>query len=119
MRIAVPTDGEGGLNCLVAVHFGRCPTYTFLDGDGSLVEVVANTSEHMGGSGMPPELLKKHGADALLCRDLGPRALAMCGELGIGVYLCGAETVKGMFEAWKRGKAKKAGSGDVCGEHRA
>jgi predicted Fe-Mo cluster-binding NifX family protein len=118
MKIVIPTNNKKGLNDKIADHFGRCLTYTFIDEKGNLLEVIDNTSEHMGGVGLPPELMKKHGADILLCKDLGPRALNLCGELGIEVYVCQAETVREIFEMWKNNKIKKAGAEDVCEEHK-
>ena len=61
MRIAIPTEGKMGLEESVAYHFGRGETYTVLDENGKLIEVIDNESEHMGGEGLPPELLRKHG----------------------------------------------------------
>ncbi len=118
MKIVIPTDSRRGLDDTVAEHFGRCNTYTFLDEKGRVIEIIDNTSEHMGGSGLPPELMKKHGADVLLCKGLGPRALNLCKQLGIEVYVCQAETVKEIFELWKSKKIKKADFEDVCKEHR-
>jgi len=118
MKIVVPTDDKKGLSAAVAEHFGRCNTYTFLDDNGKVLEIIDNTSEHMGGTGLPPELMKRHGAEVLLCRGLGPRAITLCGELGITVHVCQAETVKDIFGLWKNNKIKKAGLGDVCEEHR-
>src|SRR4030043_1463062 len=100
MKIAIPTDNKKGLEDTVAYHFGRCQTYTFLNEKGEVVEIIDNASEHMGGIGLPPELMKKHGADILLCKDLGPRALDLCQELGIEVYTCRAETVQDCFGLW-------------------
>ena len=118
VKIVIPTNDKKGLNDKIADHFGRCLTYTFIDEKGNLLEVIGNTSEHMGGVGLPPELMKKHGADILLCKDLGPRALNLCGELGIEVYVCQAETVREIFEMWKNNKIKKAGAEDVCKQHK-
>jgi len=118
MKIVIPTNNKKGLNDKIADHFGRCLTYTFIDEKGNLLEVIGNTSEHMDGVGLPPELMKKHGADILLCKDLGPRALNLCRELGIEVYVCQAKTVKEIFEMWKNNKIKKAGAEDVCEEHK-
>ena len=118
MKIVIPTDDKKGLDDIVAKHFGRCNTYTFLDEKGNVVEIINNTSEHMGGAGLPPELMKEHGANILLCRELGPRALNLCKQLGIDVYVCRAETVKEIFEKWKNKKIKKADFKDVCEEHR-
>ena len=118
VKIVIPTNDKKGLEDTVAEHFGRCLTYTFLNEKGEVLEIIDNTSEHMGGVGLPPELMKKHGADILLCKDLGPRALALCSELGIDVYVCQAETVKEMFEMWENDKIKKAGAEDVCEQHK-
>ena len=118
VKIVIPTNDKKGLNDKIADHFGRCLTYTFIDEKGNLLEVIGNTSEHMGGVGLPPELMKKHGADILLCKDLGPRALNLCQELGIEVYVCQAKTVKEIFGMWKNNKIKKAGAEDVCKQHK-
>jgi len=118
MKIVIPTDNKKGLDDKVADHFGRCLTYTFLNEKGEVVEIIDNTSEHMGGKELPPELMKKHGANVLLCKDLGPRALNLCQELRIEVYVCGAETVREIFEMWENNKLKKAGTEDVCEQHK-
>jgi predicted Fe-Mo cluster-binding NifX family protein len=119
MKIVIPTNNKKGLNNKIAEHFGRCKTYTFLNEKGEVIEIMDNTSEHMGGVSLPPELMKKHGADILLCKDLGPRALNLCQELGIKVYTCQAETVKEIFEMWKNNKVKRAGPEDVCEQHKS
>ncbi len=118
LKIVVPTDGRNGLSEKVAGHFGRCTTYTFLDEKGKIVGIIDNTSEHMGGKGLPPELMKKHGANILLCRDLGPKALNLCEELGIEVYVGQAEIVEEIFDMWKNKKIKKAGAEDACQHHK-
>ncbi|MBU4331612.1 NifB/NifX family molybdenum-iron cluster-binding protein [Patescibacteria group bacterium] len=118
MKIVIPTNNKTGLDDKVAEHFGRCLTYTFLDEKGNLVEIIDNTSEHSGGVGLPPELMKKHGANILLCKDLGPRALNLCQQLGIDVYVSQAETVKDIFKAWQDKKLKKAGTEDACEQHK-
>ncbi len=118
MKIAIPTNGKKGFDEVVAMHFGRCNTYTFLDDNGSFLECIENSSEHMGGTGLPPELLKEHNVNVLLCKELGPRALELCNKNKIEVYTCNASTVKGIFELWKKSKLKKAGFEDVCEEHK-
>ncbi len=118
MKIVIPTNSKNGLDDQVADHFGRSQTYTFLDEKGEVVEVIKNTSEHMGGQGLPPELMKQRGADILLCRDLGPRAISLCAELGIDVYTCQAKTVKDIFAMWQSNRLKKAGADDACEHHK-
>ncbi|MDD4878476.1 MAG: NifB/NifX family molybdenum-iron cluster-binding protein [Candidatus Nanoarchaeia archaeon] len=118
MKIVIPTDGKKGIKETVAEHFGRCNTYTFLDENGKLIEVIDNTSEHMGGTGLPPELMKQHGANVLLCRGLGPRALELCRQFGIKVYVADAKTAGEIFKLWKDNRIKQASNNDVCEEHR-
>ncbi len=119
MKIAISTDGKKGMDEAIADHFGRCKTYTFLDENGKIVEIIDNKSSHMGGQGLPPELIKKHGADTMLCKDIGPKALSLFNDYGIDVYVCRAKTVNDIFELWKNKKLKKAGFEDVCEEHRS
>lgn len=118
MRIVIPTNNKTGLADKVAEHFGRCLTYTFLDEQGEVLKIIDNTSEHMGGAGLPPELMKKYEADILLCKELGPRALNLCQQLGMAVYVSSAETVKDIFELWKNNKLKQANNQDICQEHK-
>ena len=118
MKIAIPTDNKKGLEDTVAEHFGRCLTYTFLNEEGEVAEIVDNTSKDRNGEGLPPELIKEHGADVLLCKDIGPKALVLCKELGIEVYIGQAETVKEMFGMWENNKVKKADVEDFHKKHK-
>jgi predicted Fe-Mo cluster-binding NifX family protein len=118
MKIVIPTNSRKGLEDTVAEHFGRCQTYTFLDEKGKVVEIIDNTSEDKGGRGLPPELIKERGADVLLCKDIGPKAIVLSKELGTEVYIGQAKTVKEIFEMWKSNKIKKAGAEDICQDHR-
>ena len=114
MKIVIPTNNKDGLEDTVALHFGRCNTYTFLNQSGEVIEIIDNTSEHMGGTGSPPELMKKHGANVLLCKSLGRRALNLCAELKIKVFVSNAEKVKNIFQEWKENKIKQATPEDAC-----
>ena len=118
MKIVIPTNSKKGLDDSVAEHFGRCKTYTFLNEKGEIIEIINNTSEHMGETGLPPELMKKHGANILLCKGLGFRAIKLCKQYRIDVYVHQAKTVKEIFKLWKNKKLKKACSEDACKEHK-
>lgn len=117
MKIVIPTNGKQGLSETTAQHFGRCSTYTFLDEIGNVVEILDNTGSHMGGNKLPPEIMKDHGADVLLCKGLGPNAVNLCKKLGIIVYVGTASTVQEMFDAWKQNELKKASVEDACEDH--
>jgi len=120
MKIAVPTMGEKGDGEDVAEHFGRCPTYTILDENGNVIEIIRNASSHMGGTGLPPELLQQNGVNVLLCKGIGPRAIQLCKELQIDTYVVNSSTtVKDIYDQWKSNTLPKASLDDVCEEHRS
>ena len=118
MKIVVPTNDKKGKEDTVAEHFGRCLTYTFLNEKGEVIDIINNTSEHAGGAELPPDIMKRYGAKVLLCRGLGPRALNLCEQLGIDVYVHQAETVKEFFDLWKNNQIKKANIENTCKEHK-
>jgi len=116
-KVCVPTAGGGGLNALVGEHFGRVPTYTIYDSETGAVEVVDNTSEHAGGTGLPADLLSNLGIDVLLCSGLGRRAIGILSENGIEVCVGLSGTAREAIEAWKGGQLSGASEGDACQRH--
>lgn len=118
IKIVIPTNDIKGLDDVVADHFGRCQTYTFLNEKGEVIEIIRNTSEHMGGIGTPPELMKQHEANILLCKDLGPKALDLCSQLNILVYVDQSESVREIYKLWKDKKLTKASTEDACQQHK-
>lgn len=115
MKIAIPTIEKN----LVAEHFGRCPAYTILNENGKFQETLANTSSHMGGQGLPPELLQQNGINVLLCKGIGPRALQMCQKFQIDIYVDSSRTIEDIFNKWKSNGIEQASLNDVCEEHRS
>jgi predicted Fe-Mo cluster-binding NifX family protein len=118
MKISVPSMGNKGLEEEISPHFGRAPIFTIYDTETEKVEILQNTSQHMGGSGLPPELMHAHGIDIMLCSGLGPRAVQMFEQLGIMVYVGAKGSVSDTIEAWKRGVLQEATDETVCKEHR-
>jgi predicted Fe-Mo cluster-binding NifX family protein len=50
----------------------------------------------------------------LCCGGIGSRALELCWERGIDVYIFQAQTVDEMFNSWKNGSAKRADESGAC-----
>jgi predicted Fe-Mo cluster-binding NifX family protein len=113
MKLAIPTNN--GKN--IAEHFGRCEFYAILNEKGEDLGQIENTSEHMGGTGLPPELMKEHQINILLCRDIGPKALDLCQRLKIEVFTDQAETIEEIFLAWKNNRIKKPNKNNSCKQH--
>jgi len=118
MKVCVPTMGNKGMEDQVSEHFGRAPTFTVVDTDTKKVEVLQNVSEHMGGTGLPPEHLSKAGVKIMLSSGMGPRAITMFQQFGIAVFFGARGTVKETVALWKGGKLAPATQEGACKDHR-
>ena len=117
MRICIPTMNDQGLNAPVGEHFGRVPIYTIFDTDTEKIEILSNTSMHMGGGGYAPELLTNARIDVMLCSGLGQRAIGMFEEYGIMVYIGAYGTVRDAIQMWKEKRLQPATDGNACRKH--
>ncbi|MBD3360022.1 MAG: dinitrogenase iron-molybdenum cofactor biosynthesis protein [Candidatus Buchananbacteria bacterium] len=88
MKIAIPTNGKN-LDDLVATHFGRAKNFLIYNTENKNFKIIQNTSQHMGGQGIPPELLKQHNINTVICNSLGFKAVQNLTESAIEIY-CGA-----------------------------
>ena len=113
MKIAFPTNGND-LNAEIFFHFGRCENYLIYDPDSQNFEVIKNTSEHMGGSGLPPEIIQKAGAQIMIVSDLGQRALQLFSQFGIEVYCKAQGKIKDVLKDFEEGKLQKANPEIIC-----
>lgn len=118
MKVCVPTSGQGGIDDNVSEHFGRSPTFTVVDTENGKVDVINNTSEHMGGTGKPPEQIAQSGANVLVCSGLGPRAIGMFESYGIEVYVGAVGSARDAIEMWRSGRLQRASDVNACKEHR-
>jgi len=117
MKVCIPTMGNKGLDEQIGEHFGRVPAFTIVDTETNEVEVIPNTSHHMGGSGYPPELMQKKGVDIMLCSNLGHRAIGMFEEFGIEVYIGAYGTVKDTIRMWENNMLQMATDKNACKQH--
>lgn len=116
-RVCIPTAGYGGLNDVVGEHFGRVPTYTIFDSETGQVEIVDNTSEHAGGSGLPADILSALKIDVLLCKGAGRKALDIFSGNGIEVCMGVDGSADEALAAWKAGTLTSATNADACQQH--
>lgn len=88
-RIAIPSNGEGGLTGTRAGHFGHCDVFTFVDvanGEITDVSTIANQEHVQGGCMVPVNLLAQHKVNALIVGGIGMRPLMGFRQVGISVY---------------------------------
>jgi predicted Fe-Mo cluster-binding NifX family protein len=115
--IAIPTQGNRGMDDQVHEHFGKAPTFTLLNLETGGLTIIDNTSDHMGGTVSPPELIRSIGADTVAVGHLGAKAADRCAELGI-IVLCGASgSVRDVMRQVKDGLLSPPSSGTTCQHH--
>ena len=88
-RIAVPSNGQGGLEGTRAGHFGHCDVFTFVDvenGEIKNVSTLQNQEHAQGGCMVPVNLLAEHKVKALVVGGIGMRPLMGFKQVGIDVY---------------------------------
>ena len=116
-RLVIPVTEEKGLDSGLSQHFGRAPFYAIIDLDdnGKIIGkgTIANTSEHFGGVGLPPDRIMQLKPKALVTYGLGSRALEMFQEGGVAVLRTEASTVKGVIDAYNNNELQELTTG--CG----
>ena len=113
MKYAMPSKGNRGLNDELAYHFGRAPYFTIWDEETNEIEIVENRSDHFGGKGLPAEFLKQH-CDALICGGIGSRAVALCSQIGLRLFVGAEGMISKVISDFKEGKIREATRDDGC-----
>jgi len=88
-RIAVPSNGQGGLNGTRAGHFGHCDVFTLVDvenGEIKEVSILQNLEHVQGGCMVPVNLLSENRVSAVVVGGIGMRPLMGFRQVGINVY---------------------------------
>jgi predicted Fe-Mo cluster-binding NifX family protein len=104
VRIVIPVSEEKGVNSRLSQHFGRAPFYAIIDLDenGKVVGsgTIANTSEHFGGVGLPPDRILQLKPKALITYGLGSKALNIFQNAGVAVLRTEVDTVIEVVNAY-------------------
>jgi predicted Fe-Mo cluster-binding NifX family protein len=88
-RIAIPSNGEGGINGTRAGHFGHCDVFTLVDVEGGEIKdisILQNQEHVQGGCMVPVNLLSENRVNALIVGGIGMRPLMGFRQVGIDVY---------------------------------
>jgi predicted Fe-Mo cluster-binding NifX family protein len=118
-RIAIPSNGEGGLDGTRSGHFGHCDVFTFIDvEDGKIknVSTIPNQEHVQGGCMVPVNLLSEHKVDILVVGGIGMRPLMGFRQAGIDVYHEAERTdIKPVVEDLIADKLFMIADNQVCG----
>ncbi len=118
-KIAIPSDGDGGLDGPRAGHFGHCAVFTLVDveeGKITNVTTVPNQEHSEGGCLVPVNILADLKVDALVVGGMGMRPLIGFNNVGIEVYFDNKHPgVKAVVEDLIAGKLQKMSADQACG----
>ena len=118
-RIAVPSNGNGGLDATRSGHFGHCDVFTFIDvenGEIKKVSTIQNQEHVQGGCMVPVNLLASHNVKALVVGGIGMRPLMGFKQAGIDVYHDSERPeIKPVVEDLIAGKLPEISDDEVCG----
>ncbi len=118
-RIAVPSNGEGGMEGTRSGHFGHCDVFTFFDvEDGEIknISTVQNQGHVQGGCMVPVNFLAEHKVNCLIVGGIGMRPLMGFRQVGIDVYFDGErQEIKPVVEDMLAGKLQQISDDQVCG----
>ena len=119
IRIAIPSEGQGGLDGRRAGHFGHCDVFTLVDvEEGKIkdVSVLANKEHVQGGCMVPVQLLADNKVQRLVVGGIGMRPLMGFKQVGIDVYHDAERSeIRPVVEDMISGKLPIITDDQVCG----
>ena len=110
MKIAISSTGKT-LESDVDARFGRCNYFLIVEIENKKVKnvkAIENTAkEQMGGAGVTAgEIVANEKVDAIITKNLGPRAFSIFEQFGIKVY-SGQGKIKDVVQDFIKGKSKE------------
>ena len=104
MKIAIPAR-SGDLDALTDDRFGRAPWFVIVAGKGEKVVALENeAADSATGAGIgTAQLLVDHGVEAVVVKELGPKAERTLAAAGLAVYRGLAATVRETYASWQSG----------------
>lgn len=119
VRVAIPSEGNGGLDGKRAGHFGHCDVFTFIDlehGEIKEVSTLVNIEHAQGGCMVPVNLLAENKVNVLVVGGIGMRPLMGFKEVGIDVYHDAVRPdIRPVVEDFIAGTLPIITENDVCG----
>jgi predicted Fe-Mo cluster-binding NifX family protein len=121
LKVAVPTNGSGGLDTERSAHFGHADSFTIVEvADGRIVggEGVANPPHSHGGCGMTVAMLANAGVSTAIVVGMGGGPLAAMSANGMTpLFDDQSATPREAVEAFLDGRLSTFGSNHTCSGH--
>lgn len=113
MKFAIPVENDNSWNSEIGYHFGRVPFFVIWDEEEDSINIIENKSSHRGGTKLPAEFLADH-CNGILSSGIGSRAITLCKQYGVKVFMGATGTVKETVELYKAGKLNEASPDEGC-----
>jgi predicted Fe-Mo cluster-binding NifX family protein len=121
IRVAIPSNGAGGMDAPRSAHFGHAESFTIIDiSDGAIVGDASLVSPpHTQGScGQTVARLAEQGVSVAIVVGMGGGPLSAMNRLGIAAYHDGqSPTPRTAVEAYLGGGLAAFGGSDACAGH--
>jgi len=121
IRIAIPTNGPGGIDSERSAHFGHADSFTIVDvTDGRIVgdEALVNPPHSQGGCGMTVTLLANAGVGSAIVVGMGGGPMSAMSRTGMkALFDDQSPTPRAAVEAFLAGKLSEFGGDHICAGH--
>ena len=121
LKIAIPTNGGGGLDAERSAHFGHADSFTIVDvSDGEIVgdHAIVNPPHSHGGCGMTVSMLAEAGVSTAIVVGMGGGPLAAMNSHGMTpLFDDQSPTPREAVGAFLAGRLKGFGSDHTCRGH--
>ena len=106
-KIALACEDNQGLDGQISQHFGRCPYYLLVDVEGDEIkkkDIVNNPYYENHVPGVVPQFISEQGANVMIAGGMGPRAIDLFSNLGIGVVTGAVGNTGNVLQAYLKGE---------------
>jgi predicted Fe-Mo cluster-binding NifX family protein len=121
IRLAIPTNGAGGLDAARSAHFGHADSFTLVDVAGGQIlggEALANPPHEHGGCGATVMLLSQAGVSAAIVVGMGGGPLSAMQANGmVALFDDQSPTPRAAVDAYLSGGLPAFGGDHVCRGH--
>jgi predicted Fe-Mo cluster-binding NifX family protein len=109
MIIAIPVSENRGKDSPISEHFGRAPYFAFVKvKDNTIVDISVEENplaqDHVHGA--VPNFVKEKGAELVIVRGIGRRAIAAFEAMGVKVIKGASGTVEEVVNQYLSGQLK-------------
>jgi predicted Fe-Mo cluster-binding NifX family protein len=120
-KVAVPTNGDGGLDAQRSAHFGHADSFTIVEvSDGQIVggAAMVNPPHTHGGCGMTVTMLANAGVETAIVVGMGGGPLAAMNANGMTpLFDDQSPTPRAAVEALLAGRLAEFGRDNTCQGH--